>query len=76
MPSGAVDAEKAAKMATIEAAMDRAKAQREAVQPKNIEALKTAQQQEIDEIEARRQAAHLSEAAEPAAAAPASEKTE
>ncbi|HQU78952.1 MAG TPA: electron transport complex subunit RsxC [Azonexus sp.] len=75
-PAVAVDAQKDAKKATIEAAMARAKAQREAVQPKNIEALKAAQQQEIDQIEARRQAAHLSEAAEPAAAAPASEKTE
>jgi electron transport complex protein RnfC len=69
----AVDPEKAAKMATIQAAMERAKAQREAAQPKNTEALKALQQREIDEIEARRQAAHLTEAAPPAAAG---EKTE
>ncbi len=69
----AVDPEKAAKMATIQAAMERAKAQREAAQPKNTEALKALQQKEIDEIEARRQAAHLTEAAPPAAAG---EKTE
>jgi electron transport complex protein RnfC len=73
---GAVDPEKAAKMATIQAAMERAKAQREAAQPKNTEALKAAQQKEIDEIEARRLAAGLSGAAEPAAASPASEKAE
>ena len=69
----AVDPEKAAKMATIQAAMERAKAQREASQPKNTEALKSSQQKEIDEIEARRQAAHLTEAAPPAAIG---EKTE
>ena len=69
----AVDPEKAAKMATIQAAMERAKAQREAAQPKNTEALKATQQKEIDEIEARRQAAHLTEATP---AAPAGEKTE
>ena len=69
----AVDPEKAAKMATIQAAMERAKAQREASQPKNTEALKSSQQKEIDEIEARRQAAHLTEAAPPAATG---EKTE
>ena len=60
-------------MATIQAAMERAKAQREASQPKNTEALKSSQQKEIDEIEARRQAAHLTEAAPPAATG---EKTE
>ena len=49
-----VDAEKAAKMATIEAAMARAKAQREAVKPKNTEALSAQQQHDLDEIEARR----------------------
>ena len=55
------------------AAMERAKAQREASQPKNTEALKSSQQKEIDEIEARRQAAHLTEAAPPVATG---EKTE
>ncbi len=72
-PPVAVDAEKAAKMATIQAAMERAKAQRETAQPKNTDALKAEQQKAIDEIEARRQAAHPSE---PAPAAPASEKAE
>ncbi len=72
-PPVAVDGEKAAKMATIQAAMERAKAQREAAQPKNTEALKATQQKEIDEIEARRQAAHLSD---PTPAAPASEKAD
>ena len=72
-PPVAVDGEKAAKMATIQAAMERAKAQREAAQPKNTEALKATQQKEIEEIEARRQAAHLSD---PTPAAPASEKAD
>jgi electron transport complex protein RnfC len=60
-------------MATIEAAMARAKAQREAVQPKNTENLTSEQQKVAAEIEARRVAAHL---IEPEPAAPASEKTE
>jgi hypothetical protein len=38
--------------ATIQAAMERAKAQREATQPKNTEALTTDQQRAVDEIEA------------------------
>jgi len=74
-PVSTVDAAKAAKMATIEAAMARAKAQREAVQPKNTENLTSEQQKVAAEIEARRVAAHLIEP-EPAAPAPASEKTE
>lgn len=49
-----VDAAKAAKMATIQAAMERAKAQREAMPAKNTESLSAAQQQEVAEIEARR----------------------
>jgi electron transport complex protein RnfC len=53
-PSAPVDAEKAAKMATIQAAIERAKAQREAAQPKNTETLSTQQQRDIAEIEARR----------------------
>ena len=65
-----VDAEKAAKMATIQAAMERAKAQREAAQPKNTEQLTPEQQKAAAEIDARRTAAHLTDAA------PASEKTE
>jgi electron transport complex protein RnfC len=69
----AIDAEKAAKRATIEAAMARAKAQREAVQPKNVDALTPEQQKAAAEIEARRVAAHL---IEPEPGAPASEKTE
>ncbi|MBS1144152.1 MAG: rsxC [Proteobacteria bacterium] len=63
------DAEKAAKMATIEAAMARAKAQREAVQPKNTDNLTPEQQKAAADIEARRVAAHLiePEPAQPAA---------
>jgi len=49
----AVDAE-AVKKATIVAAMERARAQREAVQPRNTEQLSREQQQEIAAIEARR----------------------
>ncbi len=51
-----VDAE-AAKRATIEAAMERARAQRAAAQARNTEALTPAQQAEISAIEARREAA-------------------
>jgi electron transport complex protein RnfC len=69
----AIDAEKETKRATIEAAMARAKAQREAVQPKNVDALTAEQQKAAAEIEARRVAAHL---IEPEPGAPASEKTE
>jgi electron transport complex protein RnfC len=72
-PASTVDAAKAAKMATIEAAMARAKAQREAVQPKNTENLTPEQQKAATDIEARRVAAHLTE---PEPAAPASEKPE
>ena len=71
-----VDAAKEAKRATIEAAMARAKAQREAVQPKNTEHLAPDQQKAADEIEARRVAAHLIDAEPAAAPAPASEKPE
>ena len=68
------DAEKAAKLATIQAAMERAKAQREAAQPKNTEQLTPEQQRAADEIEARRVAAKL---VEPVASAnPANEKAE
>jgi electron transport complex protein RnfC len=49
----AVDAE-AVKKATIVAAMERARAQREAAQPRNTEQLSREQQQEIAAIEARR----------------------
>lgn len=48
-----VDAE-AAKKAAIAAAMERARAQRESVQPKNTEGLTIAQRKEIAEIEKRR----------------------
>ncbi len=63
-----VDAEKDAKKATILAAMERAKAQREAAQIKNTENLNAQQQRDIDEIEARR------EIIQPAATAPVDEK--
>lgn len=46
----------AAKKAAIAAALERAKAQRAAVQPQNTEQLSPAQQKEIDTIEARRRA--------------------
>jgi len=70
----AADAEKATKLATIQAAMERAKAQREAAQPKNTEQLTPEQQRAADEIEARRVAAKL---VEPVASAnPANEKAE
>ncbi len=54
-PTVAVDAEKEAKKATILAAMERAKAQREAAQIKNTENLNAQQQRDIAEIEARRE---------------------
>jgi electron transport complex protein RnfC len=43
--------------------MARAKAQREAAPPRNTEQLNAVQQRELDEIEARRQAAGISPAA-------------
>ena len=72
-PTATVNPEKEAKRATIEAAMARAKAQREAVQPKNTENLTADQQKVAADIEARRIAAHL---IEPEPVAPASEKSE
>ncbi|MBK6358107.1 MAG: electron transport complex subunit RsxC [Betaproteobacteria bacterium] len=75
VPAATVNPEKEAKRATIEAAMARAKAQREAVQPKNTESLTPDQQKAAADIEARRVAAHLIEP-EPVAPAPASEKPE
>ena len=48
-----VDAE-AAKKAAIAAAMERARAQRESAQPKNLDSLTVAQRKEIAEIEKRR----------------------
>jgi electron transport complex protein RnfC len=53
--------------------MERAKAQREATQPKNTEALTTDQQRAVDEIEARRTVLETTPLAE---AAPLSEKAE
>ena len=52
-PSAPVDAE-AAKKAAIAAAMERARQQREAVQPQNTDNLTVAQRKEIAEIETRR----------------------
>ena len=52
-PSAPVDAE-AAKKAAIAAAMERARHQREAVQPQNTDNLTVAQRKEIAEIEMRR----------------------
>ena len=72
-PAATVNPEKDAKRATIEAAMARAKAQREAVQPKNTENLTADQQKAAADIEARRIAAHL---IEPEPVTPASEKSE
>ncbi len=45
-----------AKKAAIQAAMERAKAKREAAQPKNTDNLTEAQQKQIDEADARREA--------------------
>ena len=53
VPSAPVDAE-AAKKAAIAAAMERARQQREAVQPQNTDNLTVAQRKEIAEIEMRR----------------------
>ncbi len=61
--AAAVDVETDPKKAAIAAAMARAKAQREAAPPRNTEQLSAAQQRELDEIEARRQAAGISPAA-------------
>ncbi len=61
--TAAVDVETDPKKAAIAAAMARAKAQREAAPPRNTEQLSSAQQRELDEIEARRQAAGISPAA-------------
>ncbi len=60
--TAAVDSEKEAKKAAIEAAMARAKAQREAAQPKNTEALTPEQQREVAEVDARREAAGIADA--------------
>jgi len=55
------DDPEAAKKAAIAAAMERAAAQRAAAQPQNTDALTPAQQQEIDQIEARRAQAGIAE---------------
>lgn len=55
-PASTVDPKNEAKKAIIEAAMARAKAQREAVQPQNTDALSNEQQRAVDEIEVRRAA--------------------
>ena len=70
-PTPPVDADKAAKLATIQAAMERAKAQREAAQPKNTDQLTPEQQRAATEIEARRVSAGLV-----SPETPASEKSE
>ena len=62
-PPSTVDSEIDPKKAAIAAAMARAKAQREAAQPKNTEALTAEQQKEVAEIEARRQAGQPATAA-------------
>jgi electron transport complex protein RnfC len=64
----------AVKKATIVAAMERARAQREAAQPRNTEQLSAAQQKEIAAIEARRAALPVGTPAAPAAPA-SSERT-
>jgi electron transport complex protein RnfC len=55
----AVDAAEDPKKAAIAAAMARAKAQREAAQPKNTEAVTIEQEREIAAIDARREAASV-----------------
>ena len=62
-----VDAE-AAKKAAIAAAMERARQQREAVQPKNTDGLTVAQRKEIAEIEARRAPLQAEQSTAPAQA--------
>jgi Na+-translocating ferredoxin:NAD+ oxidoreductase subunit C len=57
----AVDPAEAAKKAAIAAAMARAKAQREAAQPKNTDELTPEQAREMADIEARRQQAGIAE---------------
>jgi electron transport complex protein RnfC len=71
-PALTVDAEKEAKKATILAAMERAKAQREAAQRKNTDNLNPEQQRDIAAIEARRSAA-LQPAGQPGAPTPGNE---
>jgi len=62
-PAPAVSDAEAAKKAAIAAALERARAQRAAVQPKNVAELSPAQQAEIADIEARRAEAGLPPAA-------------
>ncbi|HLO64790.1 MAG TPA: electron transport complex subunit RsxC, partial [Azonexus sp.] len=52
-PAAPADAAEAAKKATIEAAMERARAQRAAAQPKNVDHLPPAVEKEIADIDAR-----------------------
>jgi len=59
--TAAVDPAQEAKKAAIAAAMARAKAQREAAQPKNTEPVTIEQQHEMTDIDARRQAAGLTD---------------
>ncbi|MDA0191545.1 MAG: electron transport complex subunit RsxC, partial [Proteobacteria bacterium] len=64
------DAE-AAKKAAIAAAMERARQQREAAQPKNTEALTPVQQRDIAEVDARRRQAGIETPGEPSGTADA-----
>ncbi len=70
---GASDAE-AAKKAAIAAAMERAKAQRAAAQPQNVDQLSDGQAKEVSEIEERRQQALAAAAPANSAAAADGEK--
>lgn len=63
-----VDPASEAKKAAIAAAMARAKAQREAAQPKNTEALTPDQAQALAEIDSRREAAGIAETPAPSEA--------
>ncbi|WP_306607185.1 electron transport complex subunit RsxC [Azonexus sp.] len=70
-----IDAAAEAKKAAIAAAMARAKAQREAAQPKNTDELSAQQAHDLAEIEARRQQAGIADAAA-SPATPTEAKTE
>jgi electron transport complex protein RnfC len=63
-PVAEADAAAAAKKATILAAMERAKAQREAAAARNTEQLTGEQQHQLDTIAARRNAAGLDQPTE------------
>jgi electron transport complex protein RnfC len=66
-PAAAASDAEATKKATIAAAIERARAQRESAQPRNTERLSSGQQREIAAVEARRAARSTAETAVPPA---------